>query len=166
MTQLDLFPPEAAPVRILTRIGEYADSKPSNPKQAIGDTKVPLAFVPDTLSFFAATAFAEGAMKYGAYNWRIAGVRASTYKSACERHIKKWWNGEKTDPATRVRHLANAIACLGIILDAEVCGMLTDDRPPRVDLSEALAEAEATLAHLKVLHKDANPRHYTIQDSL
>ena len=140
-------------------------SKPSNPKQAMGDLKVPLRCVPDSLMFFAATAFAEGMLKYGAFNWRIAGVSAGTYKSAALRHIGKWWNGEDKDPDTQVKHLANAIACLGIILDAEVSGMLTDDRPPRQDMTAAIADMEVTLMRLRELHKDATPKHYTIKDS-
>ena len=141
--------------------GQAGDGiKVSNPKKVAGDKKTPLAFVPDSLSAFAATAFAEGALKYGAYNWRVAGVQASTYKSACERHIKKWWNGENCDPATKVRHLANAIACLSIILDAEVSGMLNDDRPPHQDLQGVFLEAEDVYAHLKELHKDCAPVHY------
>lgn len=138
-----------------------ADGKPSNPKQAAGDKKVPLAIVPDSLAFFAAQAFAEGMLKYGAYNWRVAGVQASTYKSACERHIKKWWNGEDCDPASKVHHLANAIACLAIMLDAAVSEKLNDDRPPaQPGLALLQQHTEEVYAHLKELHKDANPTHY------
>ena len=91
----------------------------SNPKDRIGATKLPLTLVPDTLSVFAAMAFAEGASKYGAYNWRIGGARASIYIDAMRRHVAKWWNGEDIDPETGIPHLASAVACLSIILDAE-----------------------------------------------
>lgn len=137
-----------------------ADSKLSNPKQAAGDKKTPLAFVPDTLSVFAAMAFAEGALKYGAYNWRVAGVQASTYKSAAERHIKKWFNGEEVDPQTGVPHLANAIACLAIIVDARASDKLNDDRPPAQNLQGLMEFAEQVYAGLKEQHADKNPTHY------
>ena len=178
MPEQELFLPPPIPDNFITRAAAAAGSTPlavrrvdlgvkptcPNPKQAIGDTKMPLGQVPDTLVLYASTAFAEGALKYGRWNWRVAGVLASTYVSACRRHIAKWWNGEEYDPKTKVHHLANAIACLGIILDAQVCGKLTDDRPPAVDLNNTIESLEATLAHLKELHKDCNPKHFSELD--
>jgi hypothetical protein len=139
--------------------------KQSNPKDVIGSTKLPLELVPDTIEVEVALAYLEGALKYGRYNWRLAGVRASIYYAAFKRHSKKWWNGENADKNTRVKHLASAIACLGILLDAELCGKLEDDRPPSVDLTKLIDSADATVAHLKELFKDHNPKHYTIKDS-
>lgn len=135
--------------------------KDSNPKEAIGATKLALHLVPDTLGAYAAVAFYEGATKYGAYNWRVAGVRASTYKAAAERHLKKWFNGEEVDPKTKVPHLANALACIGILLDAQECGKLNDDRPPYVDMESLFDKLAGTQAHLSELHKGMNPKHYT-----
>ena len=136
-------------------------TKATNPKQAFGDAKAQLGLVPDTLAYYAGLAFFEGATKYGAYNWRVAGVRASTYKAAAERHLKKWFNGEAVDPKTKVPHLASAIACLAIILDAERVGKLTDDRPPAADLASLEEEVAAVQAHLRELHKDFSPQHWT-----
>lgn len=138
--------------------------KDTNPKDIVGQTKCPLDVVPDTISVEAAPAFLEGALKYGRYNWRVSGVRASVYKSALERHIKKWWNGENYDEDTHVKHLANAIACLGIILDAELCGKLEDDRPPKAPLSSLINQQTTLVEHLKIIFKDATPKHYTIHD--
>jgi hypothetical protein len=135
--------------------------KPTNPKDAVGSTKLPLDLVPDTLEVFAALAFAEGASKYGAYNWRASGVRASIYRAALDRHLKKWWNGENVDPKTKVPHLASVMACAGIILDADAMGKLTDDRPPKVDLGKLIEEHEAIVAHLYKLHDGMNPTHHT-----
>ncbi len=135
-------------------------------KDAIGTTKLPLGLVPDTITAEVALAFLEGALKYGRYNWRIAGVRASVYNDALERHRKKWWNGESADPKTRVKHLASVIACAGILLDAELCGMLTDDRAPYAPLGDLMDSPEMLerIAHLKALFKDHSPKQYTIAD--
>lgn len=135
-----------------------------NPKDKIGSTKLPLDVVPDTVGIYAAMAFAEGASKYGAYNWRVAGVRFSIYMAAMRRHQKKLWNGEWADVKTHVPHLASIIACAGIIADAKLCGKLTDDRPPPADIPGLIAEAEAVIAHLARLNADKNPHHYTAAD--
>src|SRR5579872_2706104 len=128
------------------------ESKPSNPKDIIGAAKLDLGAVPDSGIVGAAIAFYEGAVKYGRFNWRIAGVRASIYHAALKRHIAKWWNGQNCDKATRVHHLDNAIACLTILRDAELYGKLTDDRPPCPDpdvLARHIDGLEGMVAHLK-----------------
>ena len=137
-----------------------------NPKDVIDATKLPLGVVPDTVAIYAAMAFAEGATKYGSYNWRAAGVRASIYKAALERHLMKWWNGEWADPATHVPHLASVIACAGIIADARLCGKLTDDRPLPADMPQLIAEAEEIVAHVARLNASKNPKHWTIADAI
>jgi hypothetical protein len=139
------------------------DTKPSNPKDIIGSTKLDLGLVPDTIDAEVALAYLEGALKYGRYNWRIAGVRASIYNAALRRHLKRWWNGENRDKVTRVKHLANLIACAGIVLDAELAGKLEDDRPPALDLDDVL-EVQEHIAHLKALFADHSPKQYTIAD--
>lgn len=139
-------------------------SKPSNPKDAVGSGKLALELVPDTIEAEVALAYLEGALKYGRFNWRVAGVRASIYRAALRRHLMRWWNGEDRDKKTRVKHLASVIACAGILLDAELCGKLTDDRPPSVDM-DAVLDVEEHIAHLKALFKDHAPRHWTIADS-
>lgn len=141
------------------------DTKPTNPKDAIGSAKLPLHLVPDSAKAYMALAFLEGALKYGTHNWRAAGVRSSIYRSALDRHIMKWWNGEWADPKTRVPHLANALACIAILLDAELVGKLNDDRPPKARLTEMIDSAEGTVAYLKELFAEHSPRHYTIKDS-
>lgn len=135
--------------------------KPTNPKDAVGSSKLALDLVPDTLSMFAATSFVEGASKYGAYNWRVSGVRASIYKAALERHLKKWWNGEDTDSKTGVPHLASVIACAAIILDANVVGKLTDDRPPRADIAKLAEQLEGITNNLWKMHANMQPVHHT-----
>jgi hypothetical protein len=140
-------------------------SKPTNPKDAIGSKKLPLQLVPDTVAIYACMAFAEGASKYGQFNWRSAGVRFSIYYAAMQRHQKKLWNGEWADPETKVPHLSSIIACAGILADAHECGKLTDDRPPRADMPRLIEEAEAIVRHVVSMHADKSPRHYTIADA-
>ena len=136
-------------------------AKATNPKDRIASNKLPLDLVPDTLSAYAALAFVEGAAKYGAYNWRVAGVRASVYRAALDRHLKSWWNGEDADPTTGVPHLASIIACAGILLDAGLAGKLTDDRPPKVGLGEVLRSFEAEVARIRELFAGHRPTHWT-----
>ena len=144
------------------------DTKATNPKDAIAGKKLDLGLVPDSAVVALAEAFTEGAIKYGRFNWRIAGVRASVYNAALRRHVKKWWNGQDKDATTRVHHLKNALACIAILIDAELYGKLNDDRPPAPDrdaMARMIDEAEATVAHLKELFKDHNPKQYTIADT-
>lgn len=143
-------------------------TKPSNPKGIIGQRKIDLGLVPDSAIMGLAHALTEGAIKYGRYNWRIAGVRASVYNAAAKRHHAKWWNGQDMDPATMVHHLDNEMTCLAILRDAMLYGMLTDDRPP-VPNENAMAElidgGEKKVAWLKQCFPDAKPKQYTIFDT-
>lgn len=138
--------------------------KPTNPKDALAVSKLPLHLVPDTVKVYAALAFAEGAAKYGGYNWRVAGVRASVYRSALERHLAKWWNGEWADEKTGVPHLASIIACAGILLDANAVGKLTDDRPPAAPLGPIIDGMEADVRRIVAMFSDYTPRQFTIAD--
>lgn len=140
--------------------------KQSNPKDVIGSKKLMMGLMPDSIKAHVALAFLEGALKYGRYNWRIAGVRASIYHDALDRHRAKWWNGEDADSSTRVKHLASIIACAGILLDAELCGKLEDDRPPACPGIGKFIDNDANeiAAHLRELFKEHNPRQFSIAD--
>lgn len=143
-------------------------SKPANPKDIIGSKKLDVGNVPDSLVIGAAAALLEGALKYGRFSWRQAGVIASIYHAACRRHLTKWWNGQDYDKATRVHHLDSAIASLAILRDAELYNKLTDDRPPCPDpdaMAELVDAAERNIAHLREMFKDANPYQYSIKDT-
>lgn len=135
--------------------------KDSNPKEGIGATRIPFHLLPQGPLALVAMAFYEGGLKYGPYNWRFAGVRASTYVAAVMRHITKWFNGHNTDPTSRVHHLANAVAGLLIVMDAELNNKLTDDRPPRQDLEKLYGELEQVMKHLTELYGDVKPPNYT-----
>lgn len=141
--------------------------KDTNPKRGEGDKKVPLGIVPPILVAYAAVAFHEGKVKYGANNWRAAGASTMTYLNACKRHLDKFTEGEEFDPLTGVPHLGNALACIGIILDARMAGKLEDDRPPIVgNYSEYMDELSKITQHLTKVFEERKPRHYTIKDDV
>lgn len=166
---------------VLAEAGEaYKDSnvKPSNPKDAIAASKLPLSLVPTAVVRYAALAAAEGACKYGRYNWRASGVRMSIYLDALHRHLAKLQDGEWADgdslprnedgtsKGTEVPHLASIIMCAGIILDAMECGKLTDDRPP-VNLIGGL-DMETRVEHIAFLRKkfaEFTPHQHVITDA-
>ena len=107
------------------------DIKDTNPKDAIGSRKAPTFNIPAEVTGEIGLALLEGSLKYGAYNWRVAGVRASVYLDALNRHLGAWKEGEDTDQESGVSHLIKAIACLVILRDAQLQFKLNDDRPPK-----------------------------------
>ena len=118
------------------------DAKDSNPKDAAASGRIPMHMVPDTLVLYAAMAFAEGDSKYVAYNFRVAGVRASVYISALRRHLMRYVNGEWADKKTKVPHLASVAACVAILIDGHVTktivyAMNKDKRPIGIEYTIA-----------------------------
>lgn len=144
-----------------------AVSKETNPKDgaAAAQGRVPVSLFPDTAIIAGAMAMWEGAVKYGRYNYRVIGVGATTYADALERHFKAWKNGEDIDPDSGLPHLWKALACLAILIDAEECGMLTDDRPPKAPVADMLTNLKEKVQEIKEKYADRNPKQYTIQDS-
>lgn len=100
-----------------------------NPKTAIGVTKAPYHLVPPAAIHHTALAFADGAAKYGPYNWREKTVSASVYYGAMLRHLTAYWDGEDLSQDARVHHLGHVMACCAILLDAGSINKLNDDRP-------------------------------------
>jgi hypothetical protein len=125
------------------------DSKPSNPKDAAATNRLDLSLFPATARAYGALAMVEGDQKYGGYNYRAAGVNASIYYAAAGRHLDKWYNGEDNDPKTGVPHLANAIACIAVLIDGIEMGNWTDDRPPQLDLTKLLDNFEKRVGKVK-----------------
>lgn len=106
---------------------DYPDG---NPKSLQGAKKFSLRYAPTTANIAMNQAFEDGARKYGAANWREKGVAASVYIDAALRHIALYFDGGEQKAAdSGVHNLGHAMACLAIIIDAEACGKLTDDRP-------------------------------------
>ena len=66
--------------------------------------------------------------RYGAYNWRRTKVCASTYVNAIMRHLNAWRDGEDLDPESGISHLAHIACGCNILLDADYCNTLQDDR--------------------------------------
>jgi len=138
------------------------DEKDTNPKDAAATTRLDLSLFPDSAVAYGALAMTEGHLKYGGYNYRERGVLASVYVAACRRHLAKWWNGNGKDPKTGVPHLASAIACLAILVDAIETRVLKDDRPPASGMEELFRTFESRTKHLQVLYPDG-PGRYTEQ---
>lgn len=137
--------------------------KPSNPKDLIGSTKVPLGLVPPVTMAYLAVGHLEGDLKYGRVNWREAGVRFSIYLDAMLRHIMKLRDGEWEDAITTVPHLANILCCASIIIDAHHAGKLIDDRPKSNEAtSETIDELSEVVQTLQDLFKDKKPIDYFI----
>lgn len=136
-----------------------SESKPTNPKDAIGIQKAPFSVLPTPVLVEAALGLAEGALKYGRHNYRAIGVRNSVYYDATLRHLMAWWEGEDIDPESGLPHLAKAISSLMVLRDAQIHGKCTDDRPPATP--DLFTAANARMKELLVMHADKNPKHYT-----
>jgi len=101
---------------------------PNDPKGAIGATKTPLALIPPSAMEQTAWVHKLGAEKYGPYNWRDTGVCATTYVAAIMRHLNAWRDGEDLDPESGISHIAHVACSCNILLDAQRCNTLQDDR--------------------------------------
>jgi hypothetical protein len=142
-------------------------SKAENPKDAIANNKLPLHLVSPLLKAYHSLAAFLGNVKYGAWNWRASGVRSSVYVAALHRHIDAWWEGQEKDPVDGTPHLANALACLGILIEAQHFNKLIDDRPPskNEEWQKVRDELEALMPLIREMYKDKNPKHWTIDDT-
>lgn len=140
--------------------------KDTNPKDAIGVKKLPLHLVSGVVKAYQAVAHYLGNVKYGAWNYRGASVTASVYASALMRHFDRWWEGEEYDPSDGTPHLANALCCINILIEAKYGGTLVDDRPPSRELGPLYEEFEGIMAKIREKYKDLPiPKHYTIKDT-
>lgn len=140
--------------------------KDGNPKDSASTNKIPLWLLSPVAKAKWALAQFSGAVKYGAFNWRASGVRASVYISALGRHLDAYTSGEEYDPIDGTDHLANIMACAAILIDAKEAGKLNDDRPPSLGIRECYGECELLMACLRDKYEGRNPRHYTIEDKV
>ena len=100
----------------------------ANPKDLLGQKKVPMSQVPPIAIAVEAQAMLDGTLKYGYRNYRDKKVRATIYVDACLRHLYAWLEGQETADDSGIHHLGHARACLGILLDAQANNTLLDDR--------------------------------------
>jgi hypothetical protein len=140
------------------------ETKPTNPKDAIGSRKVPLHVWPNTATIYGVMGMLSGALQYGRSNYRAIGVRSSIYYDAARRHIDAWFEGVDVDPDSGLHPLAHALACLAIIVDAIEAGKLRDDRMIRGGYQECLARLTPEVERLRDKYAHLNPHHYTIAD--
>lgn len=106
--------------------------KPSNPKDIVGVRKVAFDCLSWPVIAEMAVGMHEGAFKYGRHNYREEGVCASTYFSACLRHLVAWFEGEDIDPDSGLHHLTKLMTSVMVIRDAQLNGKEKDDRPIRI----------------------------------
>ena len=131
-------------------------SKKTNPKDAVG-TKKPRFYsgLPANVTKEVTIGVVEGAMKYGRHNYRIAGVRASTYIDATIGHLLDYWEGQDIDPDSDLHHITKAIASLYVLRDAQMRNMCEDDRPPKSDVEGDKTRLQAIVN--KLFEKYPNP---------
>ncbi len=102
-----------------------------NQKDIVGSLKAPLSVIPVPVLMELGLALQEGALKYGAYNWRTTKIVSSAYYNAALRHLFAWHEGEDTDQDSGLSHITKAIAGLTVLRDAMIQNQVTDDRPPK-----------------------------------
>lgn len=138
----------------------------ANPKDAAGRAKLPLHLWPATATAMGCLGLLEGMGKYGRLNWRATPVYASIYVAALKRHMDLWFEGQELAFDSNNPHLANALACLAIIVDAQAYGTLIDDRQfsPNDGYQRLVDNLLPQVAHLQALHAGKNPKHYDRRD--
>lgn len=130
-------------------------TKETNPKDAVAVKKVPWHLLPWRALAGAALGLLEGACKYGAFNYRVAGIRVSVYVSATMRHLLAYWEGREIDPDSGLHEIDKAIASLIVLRDGLLQGNYVDDRPP----AAAAGWLEvANLQALDIIEKYPDPK--------
>lgn len=158
------YPPAGAPT--ITAPGNvklHENAKQTNPKDLVGSDKLHLHLFPKSAVALGSLACLEGALKYGRSNWREAGVRASIYVDALERHMTRWFEGEDIDPDSGIDHLGKALACIAILIDAKYAGKLEDDRMVPGGTIEVIEKMTPIVKELKKRYGHLSPTHFTIQ---
>jgi hypothetical protein len=165
--------PDAAHYGELLRDATFAGGAPVdppkavNPKDGIGNTKLPLHLWPFSATAHGSLALLDGMLKYGRLNWRGTEVRASVYVGALLRHVAEWMEGVDVDAKSGLHPLAHGLACLAIILDAQAAGTLVDDRNYPGGYAELAELLTPHVARLQALYADVQtPHHWTIKDAL
>jgi hypothetical protein len=152
----------------------HVDYPDNNPKTSQGALKAPLELVPPIVLVAMSDAFAEGARKYGPYNWREKEISSTVYYGAVLRHLTAWFDGQDEDEDTGNCHISHALACLAMLVDAREIGKLNDNRPMKGGTSEALrmrvkSKEDALLQPLTTaldrLHEEVRLEEYSLPES-
>lgn len=136
-----------------------SETKPSNPKDAVGIKKVGMSCLPFRVLWECGVGMTEGALKYGRHNYRGVGVRHSVYFDATLRHLGSWWEGEDLDTDSGLSHITKAIISLMVLRDSMIQGNDVDDRP--IGTPFDLKFLNEQVERLMEMHKDKSPHHYT-----
>lgn len=154
--------------KILSEISKDMEGrigKPTNPKEALGSSKIPVHLWPTTATVMGSMGLLDGMLQYGRSNYRDAGIRFSIYFDAAMRHMFRLASGEDFDPDSGLPHESHILACIAIIVDARAAGKLNDDREVMGGLIKLIAELTPHVNRLKERHKGEDPKHYTIADN-
>lgn len=135
-----------------------SDLKDTNPKDAIGVSKVPFSTIPGPVMAEVGLAMMEGGLKYGRHNFRVSGVRASVYYDAAIRHLMAFYEGQDIDPDSKLPHIVKVIACMAVLRDSQIQGNWVDDRPPKSP-DGWLETLNARAKELLVMYPDPVPAH-------
>ena len=134
----------------------------NDPKGEAGSKKAPMWLLPPVALEQTSWVHKLGNDKYGPFNWRVTGVCATTYVSAIMRHLNAWRDGEDLDPESGISHIAHIATSCNILMDAEACGTLQDDRNKRTavltreEAFQKLAESPPSI-RVKVVDNDIKP---------
>lgn len=133
---------DAATILLRKRDGIAVNPMPeaTDPKGAAGAAKSQLHLIPPVAMTHLAAALADGASRYGAWNWRGTRIMSSTYISAMMRHIDAYRSGEELTTDSKVHHLGAIMANCAILLDAMEHGCLEDDRPKKPEKKKMSSE--------------------------
>ena len=113
-----------------------------NPKDMMGVKKAALRFVPPALMIEASGPMADGAGKYGPFNWRDIPIDNVTYIEAVFRHLFAYLDGQDNAEDSGHSHIGHAIAGLGILADAKAVGSLVDTRYTSGPAADMLRERD------------------------
>lgn len=138
----------------------------TNPKQALGLSSIPMNLLSPLACAYGSLGKLNGKLKYGGSNFIGTEVIMSIYMDAIRRHLDGIMAGEEFDPADGVPHFGAMLANIDIILCARAGGTLIDDRPLLKGYREEMDKLKPIVAQLQELHKDKNPKHYLLKDSL
>lgn len=137
----------------------------TNPKRQFGLASIPLHLWSPLASAYGSLGLYNGSLKYGRNNFKATPVEASIYIAAAMRHLSAWAEGEEYDPADGVPNLGGVLANIAILLEARAAGTLVDDRQMGTGYLKEREHLKEIMKNVTEIHKDKNPRHYTIADN-